>query len=65
MPQPYGHDHLTDLIALKLSPQLKAQLIAEAERREMSLSAVARLAIRAGLAAQQHPTTATKELTHA
>lgn len=51
---PYGQKDLTDLIALKVSPELKKRLIAEAERRELSLSAVARQAIAAGLAAQQN-----------
>ena len=50
--RPYGTVTLTEQMILKLDPALKAQLVQRAEEQQTSLSAVARLALRAGLAAQ-------------
>ena len=51
--RPYGTVTLTEQMILKLDPALKAQLVQRAEEQQTSLSAVARLALRAGLAAQK------------
>lgn len=56
MGAPYGSQTLTELIAVKIDPALKGQLVEQAEAQQLSLSAVARLAMRAGLAMQQPPT---------
>ena len=59
MGAPYGSQTLTELIAVKIDPALKTQLVQQAEEHQLSLSAVARLAMRAGLAGlamQQLPT---------
>ena len=50
--RPYGTVTLTEQMILKLDPALKAQLVQRAEEQQTSLSAVARLALRAGLAVQ-------------
>lgn len=60
--QPYGSSRMTDLLVLKISPALKGRLIAEAERRELSLSDIARQCLAAGLAAQQN---LSREVQHA
>jgi predicted transcriptional regulator len=49
---------------LKLDPALKAALVQQAEQTQTSLSAVARLALRAGLASQQQPAMLQPEVHH-
>jgi predicted HicB family RNase H-like nuclease len=56
--------NLDQLLVIKVDPALKTQLAAQAEAQQISLSAVARLALRAGLATQQQPSTLQPEVSH-
>jgi hypothetical protein len=54
--------NLDQLLVIKIDNGLKSQLAQQAEQQQISLSAVARLAMRAGLATQQQPSTLQAEV---
>ena len=56
--------NLDQLLVIKIDNGLKSQLAQQAEQQQISLSAVARLAMRAGLATQQQPSTLQPEVHH-